>query len=189
MKKFFLWLKSIVLKKRLVAISIIVCDVDGVLTDGTIGYSESHHQMRCFHVHDGLAVKLLQDSGYKFAFISGGRGSSILRRADDLGVDYVYAAVNNKLHVLRELIAELKCEPCQILYVGDDLNDLAVKDSVGLFVSPPNAVSDVRHSSDLVLSVRGGRGCLRELAHILLQSHDSHTISELYANRNLPQSK
>lgn len=155
---------------RLRRLELLVLDVDGVLTDGALSYSQSGEVWRRFDARDGLGIKLLQQQGLRLAVISGGRGVSIANRARDLGIAHCYTAVHNKQQVLMELQQQLGLEPRVTAFVGDDLNDLVVRPLVGLLVAPADACRAVRRQADLVLRRPGGHGAVRELAERILRA-------------------
>ena len=145
-------------------------DVDGVLTDGGLSYGPDGQIGRRFDARDGLAIKLLQEAGLQLAWISGGRGGSIAKRAQDLGIAHCFAEVPDKAAVLCTLQDELELSAADTGFVGDDLNDLVVRPHVGLLVSPADAALSVRRQADLVLRSSGGQGAVRELAERILRA-------------------
>ena len=158
------------LDQRLRQLQLLVLDVDGVLTDGGLGYAPDGQVWRRFDVRDGLGLKLLQQAGLTLAWISGGSSGAIERRAEDLGVPFCFSEVKNKQVQLQWLQQELAVGPEASGFVGDDLNDLVVRPQVGLLVAPADACDPVRRQADLVLRHRGGHGAVRELAERILQA-------------------
>ena len=124
------------LDQRLRQLQLLVLDVDGVLTDGGLGYAPDGQVWRRFDVRDGLGLKLLQQAGLTLAWISGGRSGAIERRAEDLGVPFCFSEVKNKQVQLQWLQQELAVGPEASGFVGDDLNDLVVRPQVGLCQFP-----------------------------------------------------
>ena len=172
--KFYLASKYFFLTKKLKSIRLVVTDIDGVLTDGGIYLDESGQTLRKFNVKDGLGIKLLQETGIKVVFLSGGTGKSIHQRAKQLNVDYCYTEINNKVEILEKLKEELSLKKEDILYLGDDLNDIPIKAHVNLLISPCDAVKPFKLVSDLLLSMRGGEGAFRELVDLLLKSKNNY---------------
>ena len=171
--KFYLASKYLFLNKKLKRIRLVITDVDGVLTDGGIFLDESGQVFRKFNVKDGLGLKLLQEIGIKVAFLSGGTGESIQHRARQLKVDYCFTEINDKAAILEKLKEDLKLNKEDILYLGDDLNDIPIKAKVSLLISPSDAVKSFKLNSDFLLSAKGGEGAFRELADLLLRSKNN----------------
>ena len=172
--KFFIGSNYFYLKKKLKKIRLVVTDVDGVLTDGGIYVNDSGQTLRKFNVKDGLGLKLLQEIGIKVAFLSGGTGESIQHRARQLKVNYCFTEVKDKAVVLEKLREELNLSKEDILYLGDDLNDIPIKSKVSLLISPSDAVKPFKLYSDFLLSTKGGEGAFRELADLILRSKNNY---------------
>ncbi|QNG29101.1 HAD family hydrolase [Synechococcus sp. LTW-R] len=158
------------LTKRLATIQLVLLDVDGVLTDGSLFYGPEGELSKCFNVRDGLGIRLLQNAGIEVAFLSGGRGGATEVRAQHLGIRHCLVGAMDKPHALTELCQRVGVGPEQIVYVGDDLNDLALRGRVGLLIAPADAVPALRRRADAVLIRKGGHGAVRELAERLLKS-------------------
>jgi 3-deoxy-D-manno-octulosonate 8-phosphate phosphatase (KDO 8-P phosphatase) len=138
-------------------------DIDGVLTDGGMYYSESGDEFKKFNTKDGLAIISLTSSGKQAGFVSSGINSKIIeKRAQMLGVQKVYVGTWKKLEVLEGWCKELNIGLENVAYVGDDVNDLPVIEKVGLSACPADAVSLVKEAVNIVLSKKGGDGCVRE---------------------------
>lgn len=161
-------LRERLLSPRLRQIVLLVCDVDGVLTDGGLHYNEKGRVVKRFDVRDGLAIRMLQRAGIEVAFLSGGRSGAIEQRAQHLQVRHCLVGVGDKLSALRQLQATLQLEREQTAFIGDDLNDLTVRPATGLLISPADGAMGLRRQADLVLRRRGGDGAVRELAESLL---------------------
>ena len=155
---------------RLRQIRLLVCDVDGVLTDGGLHYDEDGRVLKRFDVRDGLAVRMLQRAGITVALLSGGRGGATEQRALHLDIEHCRVGVGDKQQGLEQLRAELGLARDHTAFLGDDLNDLAVRPVVGLLVAPADAARALRRQADWVLRHRGGAGALRECAEALLAS-------------------
>lgn len=163
-------LKRRLLAPRLRQIQLLVCDVDGVLTDGGLHYDEQGRVVKRFDVRDGLAIRMLQRAGLEVAFLSGGRSGAIEQRARHLQVGHCLVGVGDKQAGLKELRRELGMDQQATAFLGDDLNDLAVRPVTGLLVAPADAALGLRRQADWVLRNRGGDGALRELTEALLAS-------------------
>jgi len=157
------------LRSRLAQVRLLVLDVDGVLTDGGLWYGAEGELFKRFDVRDGLGIRLLQQAGLEVAFLSGGRGGATERRAAHLGIRHCLVGASDKPAALRRLATTLQLEAAAIAFVGDDLNDLAVRGQVGLLVATADGAPALRRQADLVLTRPGGDGAVRELAERLLQ--------------------
>jgi 3-deoxy-D-manno-octulosonate 8-phosphate phosphatase (KDO 8-P phosphatase) len=156
------------LAPRLQQVRCLVCDVDGVLTDGGLLYDDNGLVVKRFDVRDGLAIRMLQRAGIEVAFLSGGRSGAIEQRARHLDIQHCLVGVGDKLAALQKLLDQLGLERSHTAFIGDDLNDLTVRPAVGLLVSPANGARALRRQADLVLRQNGGDGAVRELAELLL---------------------
>ena len=161
-------IRRLIVSKRLKQVRLLVCDVDGVLTDGGLHYDESGRVVKRFDVRDGLGIRMLQRAGIEVAFLSGGRSGAIEQRARHLDIRHCLVGVGDKLAALQDLLDQLDLGPEHTAFIGDDLNDLTVRPAVGLLVSPANGARGLRRQADLVLRQKGGDGAVRELAERLL---------------------
>jgi YrbI family 3-deoxy-D-manno-octulosonate 8-phosphate phosphatase len=158
------------LEDRCRPIEIVLCDVDGVLTDGGIVYDNQGIETKQFHVRDGFGIRLWQRGGYKFGVLTS-RSSHIVKvRCAELGVDLVRQGFEDKLPAAQELIKRLGVETSQVCYVGDDLPDLPVMRSVGLAVAVADAVEEVRAAAHYTTKNPGGKGAVREVIEMLLKT-------------------
>lgn len=157
-------------RRRLTAIGVVVLDVDGVLTDGGLWYGPQGELSKRFDVRDGLGIRLLQYVGIEVAFLSGGVGGATEERARHLGIHHCLVGAKDKPLALSQLCRKLNVSREALLFVGDDLNDLAVRDSVALLVATADAALPLRRQADAVLLQRGGGGAVRELAERLLRA-------------------
>lgn len=164
-------IRARVLAPRLRRLQLLVCDVDGVLTDGGLHYDEAGRVLKRFDVRDGLAVRMLQRAGITVALLSGGRSGAIEQRARHLEITHCRVGVGDKLAGLEQLQKELAMTPELTAFLGDDLNDLVVRPAVGLLITPSDAAPGLRRRADWVLCKCGGAGAVRELAEGILASH------------------
>lgn len=151
-------------------IELIVSDVDGVLTDGSIIFSNEGIEIKRFFIRDGLGIKLWQRAGGKFGLLTGRSSHIVNVRAAELGIDIVRQGVEQKLAALKEILAELRLAPEQVCYIGDDLPDLAAVRYAGLGVAVSDATAEVRDAADYVTHVGGGRGAVRETIELILKA-------------------
>ena len=151
-------------------IELILCDVDGVLTDGGIVYDNQGIETKSFHVRDGLGIRLWQRGGYKFAVLTS-RSSHIVKvRCSELNVDVVRQGFEDKLPAAQEVMKQLGYRPEQVCYIGDDLPDLPVIQHVGLGVAVADAVAEVRAAAHHTTKLPGGKGAVREIIEVLLKA-------------------
>jgi 3-deoxy-D-manno-octulosonate 8-phosphate phosphatase (KDO 8-P phosphatase) len=158
------------LASRCGPIELLVLDVDGVLTDGTIRLDEGGVESKTFHVRDGAGIALWHQAGKRTALLSGRRAASVERRAEELSIGTVLQGVADKGPALRSVLSGLGLEPRQAAYVGDDLPDLAPMRLAGLSACPADAAKEVREAADLITSARGGLGTVREVIETLLKA-------------------
>jgi len=154
---------------QLSRVRLLVLDVDGVLTDGGLWYGPDGELIKRFDVRDGLGIRLLQRAGVEVAFLSGGRGGATEARAAHLGIRHCLVGVGDKPAALARLQGELAMAIEVTAFVGDDVNDLAVRPRAGLLVATADAALPLRRRADLVLEREGGQGAVRELAERLLR--------------------
>ena len=158
------------LRHSLQEVDLIVLDVDGVLTDGGLWFDPNGLLQKRFDVRDGLGIRLLQQAGLQLAFLSGGKGGATQVRAEQLGIEHCLVGIKDKPAALQQLQQQLDVGAATTAFVGDDLNDLAVRDQVSLLFTPADACPAVRRQADGVLSRRGGHGAVRELAEQILRA-------------------
>ena len=145
-------------------IKLLILDVDGVMTDGGRDFAESGEQIKKFNTKDGMAIIHLTRNDFQVAIISSGfKGEAVKKRAEMLGIQNCYVGRDSKLEVLKNMCNELSISLEEVAIIGDDINDLEVMRNVGLSFSPKDAVSAVKQQVDVVLSKRGGEGCVREM--------------------------
>lgn len=152
------------------SLKLVLLDIDGTMTDGGMYYTESGDQFKRFNVHDGMMIhRMITRHGMKFGFISSGSAEGIIRRrAETLGVQFVHAGREPKTDIIDTWLKQLNLTYESIAYVGDDLNDLAVLKKAGISACPADAVMPVKMAVDVVLSRKGGQGCVRELLEEVL---------------------
>lgn len=145
-------------------IKFLVLDVDGVLTDGGMYYSESGDEFKKFNAKDGLAIRRLTKSGIPVGIISHGILTKLInKRAELLGIKYVYVGMGvKKLDILTNWCKELKIDLHDVAYIGDDINDIEVLQAVGVSACPFDAVLKVKDIAHHILQNNGGNACVRE---------------------------
>ena len=156
------------LRNKLKKIKLIVTDVDGVLTNGLIGYANNLNGLKFFNVKDGLAVKLLKSNNINLAFISGGESEATSARAKSLNISECHTNIEDKGLKIFEIQKRLGFSTESTLYIGDDVNDLDVLPYVNLFITPNDCNYKVKRKADIKLRSNGGEGVLREICDILI---------------------
>lgn len=151
-------------------IELAIFDVDGVLTDGGLYYSDSGEEVKVFDVRDGHGMKMLQASGVALAIITSRQSSCVARRAENLGIELLYQGVEDKLRAFDALTAKLALKPPACAYMGDDWVDLPVLTRCGLALTVPDAPAVVRQRSHYVTRAAGGRGAVREACELIMQA-------------------
>jgi 3-deoxy-D-manno-octulosonate 8-phosphate phosphatase (KDO 8-P phosphatase) len=152
------------------AVRLLVLDVDGVLTDGTLYFSDGGEQLKAFHIHDGLGVKLLRASGVQVAIVTGRRSRALEQRARELGVERLFQGAEDKLAAFSSLLAAQGLEPAQAACMGDDLPDLPLLTRCGLAMTVPEAPEAIRSRVHYITRRGGGRGAVREVCELLMQA-------------------
>jgi 3-deoxy-D-manno-octulosonate 8-phosphate phosphatase (KDO 8-P phosphatase) len=162
-------LVTLSLQERCARIELLVIDVDGVLTDGSIVYTDNGVEVKAFHVRDGSGLKIWQLAGKRAALITGRTSRAVEVRAAELGIAPVLQGVQEKLPAFWTLLAGTKCQPEQVCYVGDDVPDLPVLLNCGLGAAVADACVEVRAVAHYVTRAPGGRGAIREIIELILR--------------------
>lgn len=155
------------------AIRLAIFDVDGVMTDGRLYYSERGEELKVFDVRDGHGLKMLQDSGVRLALLTSRSSRAVALRAENLGISLVYQGVADKLAAFGELLRELRLDDAAASFMGDDLIDLPVLRRCGLALTVADAVAEVRDVAHYVTRAGGGRGAVREACELILRAQGS----------------
>jgi len=149
-------------------IELIVLDVDGTLTDGKIGYTQSGDEIKTFSVKDGLAIASWVKLGKKVAIITGRSSKMVERRAEELGMKYLFQGVHNKQEVLEELLQSLNLTMQNVASAGDDLNDYKMLKASKMAFVPSDASHHVKEIATVILNKNGGDGAVREMIEKLI---------------------
>lgn len=158
------------LLSRLKLIRLIAFDVDGVLTDGGLYYSDSGEEFKRFNSLDGQGMKMLKASGVEIAIITGRSSRCVAARAKNLGIAHVYQGVENKLEAMVDVLNKLKLTRDTAAYMGDDVVDLTVMRHVGLSISVPESPQLVREHSGYITQRNGGNGAVREVCELIMSA-------------------
>ena len=157
--------------ERLKSVKLLSLDVDGVLTDGGLYYTDEGLAFRKFNVRDGLGIVLVRESGLEIAIISAGRPASTVTRAEDLGIEHVRVGVSDKLKELSEICESLGIHLNDVAHIGDDLPDLSLMQAVGVPITVADGADAVKEIAAYVTERVGGQGAVREICDLLLESN------------------
>ncbi|ABV35341.1 3-deoxy-manno-octulosonate-8-phosphatase [Shewanella sediminis HAW-EB3] len=153
-------------------IKLLICDVDGVFSDGLVYMSNSGEELKTFHTRDGYGVRSLLTSDIPVAIITGRKSQIVEDRMTALGITHIYQGVDDKMVPYQDLLTLYNVSPQQVAYIGDDMVDLPVMKQVGLSVCVADGHPYVKQHVDFTTHIRGGHGALRELTDLLLLSQD-----------------
>ncbi|MEJ2068690.1 MAG: HAD-IIIA family hydrolase [Deltaproteobacteria bacterium] len=156
--------------ERASRINILIMDVDGVLTDGTIVIDDRGLESKFFDVRDGHGIKMLARAGVKTAIVTGRSSNVVKHRARELGIDYVHQGATKKGDTVEKILNDARLTGDDAAYIGDDLIDIPAMRKVGLAVAVADSVDEVIKASDIVTEKRGGKGAVREAAEFILKS-------------------
>ena len=163
--------RSSTLTAALKRIRLLLCDVDGVLTDATV-FVGGEREMKQFHIRDGLGLVALQRQGLKVGWISSRPSPATTRRAKELKIDFLKQEKGSKVRVVERLLAKTGFRWDEVCYVGDDIVDLGVLKRAGVAVAVADGVAEARAAADYVTSADGGHGAVREVVELILQAQD-----------------
>lgn len=155
---------------RLQAIKLVICDVDGVFSDGRIYLGNAGEELKAFHTRDGFGVKALINAGVQVAVVTGRQSSIVEQRMKALGVIDIFQGTTEKLRVYQQLAEKYQLEDQAIASIGDDVPDVVMIQRAGVGVAPQDAHPWVQQQADYVTSMRGGFGAVRELSDLILLS-------------------
>lgn len=160
--------------ERAARVKLMIFDVDGVLTDGSLHFGADGEYIKTFNVLDGHGIKLLQQSGVITAIISARKAPAVARRAADLGINYLHQGSHDKRVTFEQLLAEtgLTADACG--FIGDDVIDLPILSRVGFAASVPNGHPDVLARVHYVSKAAGGRGAVREICDFILRAQNKY---------------
>jgi YrbI family 3-deoxy-D-manno-octulosonate 8-phosphate phosphatase len=153
-------------------IRLIFLDVDGILTDGCIVINDQGEESKCFHVRDGLGLKLLMGSGIDVVIITGRQSDLVEYRLRELGIREIHQGVRDKGGLAKRLIEEKALGKAQVCCMGDDLPDIPMFRETGLPITVPEAPLEVRKAASHVTKAGGGRGAVREICELILKSQN-----------------
>ena len=161
-------------RARAARIRLMIFDVDGILTDGSLQYGAEGEIVKSFNVLDGLGIRLLQQSGVGTAIVTARKSEIVARRAAELGIEHVLQGVHDKRAGFEDLLARTGIAAAECGFVGDDWIDLPVLTQVGFAASVPNAHPEVRARVHYVTAAGGGGGAVRELCDLILRAQGNY---------------
>lgn len=159
---------------RAARVSLMIFDVDGILTDGGLHYGPAGESLKRFNVHDGLGIKLLGQAGVSTAIISARHSEIVAKRAADLGIEHVQQGAHDKKTAFEQLLARTGKQAEECGFLGDDWIDLPILSRVGFAASVPNGHAEVRSRVHYVTTARGGDGAAREVCDFILRAQGKY---------------
>ena len=152
-------------------IKLLATDVDGVLTDSGMYYTESGDEIKKFNTRDGMGMVLLKRNyGIPSAIITRENTKMVARRAEKLGVDHCFQGIKDKIQTFNELLETLDLTPADVAYVGDDVNDLDVLKICGFSFCPSDAEDEIKAVVGYICDKKGGEGVIREIANLIMRA-------------------
>lgn len=151
-------------------VKLLVCDVDGVLTDGKINISKDGESFKSFCVKDGFGIKALQQEGIEVGIITGRESKIVERRCQELGIDHLFQGQKNKVPCYKELLKQLDITADEVAYIGDDVPDIPLIKLSTIGATVADAHESVFEYADFICQKAGGAGAVRELCDYILQA-------------------
>lgn len=164
------------MKNILKKIKLVILDVDGVLTDGSIIIGSDKTEYKKFNVKDGMGISLAKFYGLKIAIITGRNSEVVNIRSNELNIEYVFQGISDKESLLSELLEQLEIKKENVCFIGDDINDIPIMKKVGYSVAPSDATDIVKSYVDAVTIHRGGQGSVREVIDIILSAQTDYKM-------------
>ncbi|WP_372880507.1 3-deoxy-manno-octulosonate-8-phosphatase KdsC [Psychromonas sp.] len=163
--------------QRAAKIKLLICDVDGVFSDGRIYLGNQGEELKAFHTKDGFGIKAILNIGINVAIITGRQSLIVENRMQALGVPYIFQGKEDKFTVYQSLLTTLSLTPEQVAYIGDDVVDLPVIEDCGLGIAVDDAHPLVLESAKLITRTKGGYGAVREICDLFLQCNNKLNIT------------
>ena len=157
-------------RKTLRGIKLLLLDVDGVMTDGGVYFTERGDEAKKFDIHDGYGIAKLRKSGVIVGIVTGRTSQLVITRARELGISEVHQNLENKLEAYEQIRTKFNLTDQQVAYIGDDEPDIPPMKKAGFAACPASAVAAVRREADFICRNRGGEGAVREVVDIILES-------------------
>lgn len=159
--------------ERARAVKLVIFDVDGIMTDGTLYLADDGQEYKGFNSLDGHGLKMLKSTGVELGIITGRSSQVVVQRARNLGISHLHQGAHDKLEVYRQLLGDLGLAPEQTAFMGDDVVDLPVMRRAGLAITVPAAPDLVKAHSHYVTRREGGRGAVREACEFIMRAQGS----------------
>ncbi len=157
--------------QRASQIKLLICDVDGVFSDGRIYLGDQGEELKAFHTKDGFGMKAIMQASIEIAIITGRQSNIVENRMSALGVTHIFQGIENKLSLYQSLLNDLNLTKNEVAYIGDDVVDLPVMQDCGLGIAVFDAHPLVLQHADLTTRTKGGFGAVREICDLFLQCH------------------
>jgi 3-deoxy-D-manno-octulosonate 8-phosphate phosphatase (KDO 8-P phosphatase) len=163
-------MKNIASLEKLKHIQLLLLDVDGVLTDGSIIYNDAGNETKIFNARDGFGLRLVMQAGIKVGIVTGRSSNALRHRCNNLGIRYLFDGIADKAIMLEKIAAQTGVGPNNAAFVGDDLPDLPIMKRAGLSIAVADAHEIVRQKADWTTRAPGGHGAVREVCEALLRA-------------------
>ena len=175
-------MKNIAPLEKLKHIQLLLLDVDGVLTDGSIIYNDDGSETKIFNARDGFGLRLVIQAGIKVGIVTGRSSKALRHRCDNLGIGYLFDGIADKAGALVKIAAQTGIDPGNAAFVGDDLPDLPIMKRAGLSIAVADAHELVRQKADWTTRAPGGHGAVREVCEALLAAQGlwEEMVTEVY---------
>lgn len=150
-------------------IKLIALDVDGTLTDGKIYYDNVGNEIKAFNAKDGMAIAQAGKNGIEIAVITGRKSTIVERRSKELGIKHIYQGIHSKVDALNMILDRTNIRYDQVMYIGDDINDIKIMSKVKYAACPNDAVQEVKAICNIISNKTGGNGAVREIIESVLK--------------------
>lgn len=162
----------------LVPIRLVITDVDGVLTDGSLYYDANGESLKCFHVRDGMGIRMLEESGVRVVVLSGRDSPPLRKRVEDLKIDLAFFGVKDKAKACLKIMNQVGVTPEKTLFIGDDTIDLLAFAVCGVSCTVADAPDYIKNQANFLLNTNGGLGAFRELSDSILRAQGKQDVFE-----------
>lgn len=157
-------------EKKLLNIKLLLLDVDGVMTDGSIIYNDSGEEIKVFCVRDGLGIRMLMESGINVGIVTGRSSDALHHRCKNLHIQQIFDGISDKAAALDKITEKTGIKNHEIAYIGDDLPDISIMRKVGIPIAVADAHENVIEVAHMVTSAKGGAGAIREVSEAIVKA-------------------